>query len=78
MRNQISRLAVLVFCGSQDREEKRETLSISGISGSWRDGIGRDLKRKGTLWQMEEKVAPERVWVLRGEGGSLRRKVTSL
>ena len=42
----ISRLAVLALCGSQDREDKREIVSISSISGGWRHGIGRELKQK--------------------------------
>lgn len=74
----ISRLAVMAVCGSQDREEKREILSISGVSGGWRHGIRKELKGKGTLCQVEEEGAAEGVWILRGEVGSLRRKATSL
>jgi len=44
----ISRLAVMAGCSSQDRKEKMEIFSISGISGVWGHGLGRELKRKDT------------------------------
>lgn len=40
----ISRLSVLSFCGGQDREKKREILSIKDLRGGWRRGISRELK----------------------------------
>lgn len=66
------------LCHSQGREEKREILNISSVSGGWRCGMGRELKGKGPLWQVEGEGAPERVWVLRGEVSGLTEKESDI
>lgn len=41
-------------CGSQGRKEKGEKFNISRVSNGWRHGIGKELKEKGTLCEVEE------------------------
>lgn len=50
----ISRPVVWAVCGSQGRKEKGEKFNISPVSNGWRHGIGKELKEKGTLCEVEE------------------------